>query len=330
MQARSATRAAVTWAALILLAFFFGAIADPSALADAKTADPSQENAVGAPEHPMQWMAGPAHVDLGHDLSIALPAEHVYLPHDDAAKVLEKMGNFHNENLLGILASKDEDADWFVTIRYEEEGYIQDDEKIDADELLSAIKEGTEEANQERVQKGFKPLRIDGWSDPPRYDKSAHSLVWALEVSDDEGKSVNYNTRILGRHGYASLNLVTAPERLAQYKPQAATLLAVTNFAPGSRYEDFDKKTDKMAEYGLTGLVLGGAGLAAAKLVKIGLLAKFWKVILAAIIAGKKAIVVAFAAGAAYLRKLFSRKSVARAPAPSGNGNPDPPAPPGA
>lgn len=39
----------------------------------------------------------------------------------------------------------------------------------------------------------------------------------------------------------------------------------------GERYEDFNASTDKISEYGLTGLILGGAGLAVAK--KVGLLA---------------------------------------------------------
>jgi uncharacterized membrane-anchored protein len=300
--------------------------------APAADAHDDKGDAKDAKEEPSPWQPGPANIDLGHDLTMSLPAEHAFLPPALASKLLEKMGNFHNENLLGIVASKQDDADWFVTLRYEDEGYVKDDEKIDADELLSSIKEGTEEANKERVEKGFKPIKIDGWSDPPQYDRSVHHLVWALDLSDDEGKSVNYNTRILGRHGYVSINLVTDPAKLAQYKPQATQLLVATTFTPGSRYEDFDKKSDKMAEYGLAGLVLGGAGLAAAKLVKIGLIAKFGKVILAALIAGKKAIILAFAGAAAFIKKLFSRKpampSGTPEPAVPGGGGPDPDPPP--
>ena len=120
---------------------------------------------------------------------------------------------------------------------------------------------------------------------------------------------MNFNTRILGRRGYVSLNLVTAPESLATYKGNATTLLAATHFNTGARYEDFNEKTDKVAEYGLAGLILAGAGLGAAKLVKIGLIAKFWKVLLALLIAGKKAIVVAVLAIGAGLKKLFGGKA---------------------
>jgi uncharacterized membrane-anchored protein len=279
----------------------------PPPSASAPSGEAGDDAPAGAQATPLPWKLGPTKIDLGHDLALDLKPEHRFLPPTEARAVLEKMGSFHNDNLLGLVASQ-ADEEWFATLRYEPEGYIKDDDRIDGDEILSAIREGTGEDNKERVQKGFKAIRIDGWSDPPRYDKSVHHLVWALDVSDDEGKSVNYNTRILGRKGFVSINLVTAPERLAGYKPQAAALLSSTTFTKGARYEDFNEKTDKVAEYGLAGLVLGGAGLAAAKLVKVGLLAKFGKVIIAALIAGKKAIVAAAVAVVAMFKKVFGRK----------------------
>jgi uncharacterized membrane-anchored protein len=282
----------------------------PAAAASAPAAQAQEAPSDDEPspsEPRLPWQNGPTKVDLGHELALDLKGEHRFLASGPAAKVMEKMGNFHNDNLLGVVTSRSGE-DWFAVLRYEAEGYIKDDETIDANELLSAIREGTDEANKERVEKGFKALRIDGWSEAPRYEKAAHHLVWALEVSDDEGKSVNYNTRILGRRGYVSINLVTSPQELAGFKPQASVLLASTKFSNGARYEDFDSKTDKVAEYGLAGLVLGGAGLAAAKLVKVGLLAKFSKVIIAALIAGKKAIIAAAIAVVALVKKFFGQK----------------------
>jgi uncharacterized membrane-anchored protein len=255
------------------------------------------------------WQAGPSHVDLGHDIALDLPVAYAFLPKEPAAKALEANGSLYNENLLGIIAGADHGSDWFVVLRYDAEGYVKDDESVDADEILSGLKEGTEEANEERKKRGFSPLTIDGWAEAPRYDKAQHHLVWALLVSDPEGKSVNFNTRILGRHGFVSLNLVTEPTQLSAFKPHAASLLAVTKFSNGARYEDFDSKTDKVAEYGLAGLVMAGAGLGAAKLVKLGLLAKFWKVLLAVVIAGKKFIVVAVIAIGVFLKRLFAKKN---------------------
>ena len=121
-----------------------------------------------------------------------------------------------------------------------------------------------------------------------------HHVVWGLLAQSDEADdpgTVNFNTRILGRKGYASLNLLTTPDLIAGDKPSVASLLSVTSFDTGARYEDFDKKTDKKAEYGLAGLILGGGGLMAAA--KLGLFAKLGSILLAA----KKLIVLAIAGG---------------------------------
>lgn len=280
----------------------------PSASAAASAAPPSYA-LEPPPEKRVPWQEGPTKVDLGHDLDLDLPEPYVFLGMPDAGRLLEKLGNFHNETLLGVVASKSEEADWFVTIRYEDEGFIKDDEEIKSDEILEAIREGTEEGNKERVERGFKELHVEGWAEPPRYEKGLHHLVWALNARTVDGVSVNYNTRVLGRHGYVAVNLVTDPEKLAGNKPVAAALLAATTFRSGSRYEDFNEKTDKVAEFGLIGLVLGGAGLGAAKLVKVGLLAKFGKVILAALIAGKKAFIALLLGVGAFFKRIFSGKA---------------------
>jgi uncharacterized membrane-anchored protein len=258
------------------------------------------------------WQPGPTNVSLGHDVDLNLPEPYVFLGMPEASKLMEKLGNFHNENLLGLVGSKGENDDWLVTVRYDDEGFIKDDDEVKADELLDAIRKGTEEANKERVERGFKAIHVEGWAEPPRYEKSVHHLVWALNARGEGGTSVNYNTRVLGRRGFISINLITSPEHLATNKTVAASLLASTRFRAGARYEDFDKQKDKVAEYGLIGLVLGGAGLGAAKLVKVGLLAKFSKVIFAALIAAKKVIFVALAGLGAFVKRLFSRKEAAK------------------
>jgi uncharacterized membrane-anchored protein len=257
------------------------------------------------------WEIGPKTVALGHDVTVGLGPDYRYLPPGPAAKLMEQNGSFHNEGILGLFASNDPSHEWFVVARFDDEGFIKDDEELDADDLLSALRDGVEEMNEERKQRGFSALTLDGWAEAPRYDQAKHQLVWALIVADPEGKSVNLNTRILGRRGYVSLNLVTDPVRLADYRHHAAALLGATRFDSGARYEDFDEKTDKIAEYGLTGLIMAGAGLGAAKLVKIGLLAKFSKVIIGLLIAGKKAIVLALIGLGVLVKKFFGAKDSA-------------------
>jgi uncharacterized membrane-anchored protein len=100
------------------------------------------------------------------------------------------------------------------------------------------------------------------------------------------------------------LNLITNPASLAEDKVHATTLLEATEFKAGSKYADH-QSGDKTAEYGLAGLVAGGAGLGAA--VKLGLFAKLGKILLAVALAGKKLIVIAVVGAGALLKRLFSR-----------------------
>jgi uncharacterized membrane-anchored protein len=72
------------------------------------------------------------------------------------------------------------------------------------------------------------------------------------------------------------------------------------SYTSGNRYAEF-MKGDKVAGYGLTALIAGGAAAAA---VKTGLFAKLFKVIAAAGAALWKFIVIAFAAIARFFKQI--------------------------
>ena len=96
--------------------------------------------------------------------------------------------------------------------------------------------------------------------------------------------------RKLARTGVLSLNMVDVMPNLPAIRTAAVDLGKTVQFDGGARYGDFDKSTDKMADYGLAGLVAAGAGvLIAKKLGIIGLLLVFLKkgiVIVLALAAG--------------------------------------------
>ena len=99
---------------------------------------------------------------------------------------------------------------------------------------------------------------------------------------------MNYNTRILGRHGVMEVALVAEPEELAGILPEFRKLMGSYRFTTGNTYAEF-RSGDRIAEYGLTALVAGGAVAVAAKtglLAKFGLLfAKLGKAAIVAVIA---------------------------------------------
>jgi uncharacterized membrane-anchored protein len=246
------------------------------AIVAATVCDGAGTSRAAEPTARFHWIAGPQAIDLGYDVSLRLPDRQSFLGAAEARQLLERLGNFHNGNVLGAVASKDPRATWFVTLRYDEPGFVKDTAAIDPGELLSALKNGTEQANRERRAHGFKPLHVTGWSEAPLYDRALHRLAWALRATSDDGDSVNFNTRVLGRKGIVSLDLVCDPAELAADKPEVAALLEGTGFRSGARYEDYDSTMDRIAQFGLSGSILAGAGIGSAKSAKgqAGLLAK--------------------------------------------------------
>ena len=73
-----------------------------------------------------------------------------------------------------------------------------------------------------------------------------------------------------------SVALVTNPNELDDAIRETKPILSTFSYSQGKRYFEF-VEGDKIAGYGLTALIAGGAGAAAAKL---GLFAKLWKFIL--------------------------------------------------
>jgi len=231
-----------------------------------------------------------------------------FLPSSEAKRVLtEAWGNppEATENVLGMVfptGRKFNDATWGAVIQYEETGHISDKDAAseDYDAVLADMKSASEEENEAREQQGYAASHVIGWAQAPTYDPKSKTLIWArnLKFEGSDTNTLNYDVRTLGRSGVLSLNMVDVMPNLPLVRTAAASLGSTVQFDPGARYADFDSSTDKLADYGLAGLVAGGAGLAVAK--KIGLLG-----ILALVL--KKGFVVILA-GAAGLFAWFKRR----------------------
>jgi len=276
MNSRWTTRAA---GALLFSFALSGAYAQPGK-ADANTEMMAASMAVRA-----AMQAGPVEIPLGNQAKINLPEGYAFVPQPQANQLLKAMGNSDDPSRLGLILPRDSDS--FIVPRFIDAGYIEDDEAADwdAEDLLSSIKEGTKEGNAERIARGIPEMEIVGWTQKPSYDKASHRLVWAIEsknkgaAKDEHG--VNYNTYVLGREGYLSMNLVSGLDSLAANKPLVQTLLAQTSFNPGKTYGEFNASTDKVAEYGIAALVTGVAAKKLGLFALVGaFLLKFAKVIL--------------------------------------------------
>ncbi len=246
--------------------------------------------------------SGPKEIKLKDQAVINLPKGFIFIPQPEAGKLLSAWGNPNSKDLLGMIFSENQQDDYMVVVKYYSEGFIKDDDakNWDVEELFDSLKEGTEEGNKERVKKGIPELEIIGWVQEPKYDATKKQLVWALSAQDKGTKatlaeqSINYNTYVLGREGYLTMNLVTSVDKIELYKPQIAKLLDSTTFVEGKKYTDFNSSTDKVAEYGLATLV---AGVAAKKLGFFALIAAFalkWIKVLIVAGAGLGALILKF------------------------------------
>lgn len=225
-------------------------------------------------EPEINWIEGSGQqVQLTDIAELQLPPNYFFLDKDNTIAYINSIQSIPTYEEIGYVEPGDENSMWGVYFEYTESGHIEDKEKsdIDADELLKSYKEGQEAANEELPE--VSQLFVEGWFKEPAYDESLRSLTWALLLHDSNGeKLINYNIRILTRVGYISAILVSTPDTLdadrQQFEQELLPYLTVTS---GNTYADFDPKTDKKSALGLTGLILGGAGLVAAK--RTGLLA---------------------------------------------------------
>lgn len=167
------------------------------------------------------------------------------------------------------------DAPWGALFTYEETGYVTDDDAASTDyaELLSGMQANTREANKERANLGYEEVELVGWAVPPSYDAATHRLIWAKDLlfASSEGMhTLNYDMRLLGRHGVLSVNLIGSMDVLEEVRAAGPDVLALASFNPGAAYSDY-VQGDKTAGYGVAALIAGGAGAAVLK--KAGLLA---------------------------------------------------------
>jgi uncharacterized membrane-anchored protein len=251
-------------------------------------------------------------IDLRGGLAkLTVPKEFNYLGPDDAETVLVKLwGNPPSKTkLLGLLLPAGltplSTNCWVVTIQYSEEGFVKDNDaaKINYDDLLKQMQQGIAKVNPERQKHGYPAIQLIGWAAPPHYDAETHKLYWAkdLKFEGEDGDTLNYNIRMLGRKGVLELNAVASVNQFAEIDRQTPQIMDMVDFKEGSRYADFDPKTDKVAKYGIAALVAGGALAVAAK-------AGLFKVLLVGLLAAKKFVIIGVIAVMAFIKKLFSRR----------------------
>lgn len=246
-------------------------------------------------------------VELGRGLAtLDLPPDFRFLGPEEGRRLLvDGWGNPPMDPPLGVIVptslSPMADEGWAVIVTFEEDGYVEDDEaaELDFTALLREMQEDVRAESEAREEAGYGTMALIGWAEPPHYDSASHKLYWAkeLEFGGSADHTLNYNIRALGRRGVLVLNAVASMSMLPAVQADMQSVLGFVDFNEGHRYADFVPGVDKVAAYGIGALI---AGKVAAK---VGL----FKVLLAALVAAKKFVVVALVAVAAFFKRLFGR-----------------------
>ncbi|SCB56875.1 Uncharacterized membrane-anchored protein [Rhizobium aethiopicum] len=219
----------------------------------------------------------------GASATLNVPADFYYLNPADTKKVLVDIwGNPAEaaEGTLGMIFpakyAPTDAASWGSVVGYSADGYVSDADAAttDYDELLQSINDAIRENNVEREKQGFEKITLVGWASPPHYDTSAHALHWARDLMfGDDPKvphTLNYSVRVLGREGVFQFNFVAGLQQLDDIKDVIPTVTKLVQFDKGRAYTDY-VEGDKIAAYGMAGMIAAGAGAKVAA--KVGLLA---------------------------------------------------------
>lgn len=220
---------------------------------------------------------------------INIPEGYKFLNAKQSKYVMSDLWGNPPSEVLGMLFPKDihpisDNFTYAVEITYSDEGYIDDEDAkdINYDDLLSEMKGDAETGNKERKKLGYPTIDLVGWASKPFYDQSNKKLHWAKELNfeGDSINTLNYNIRVLGKTGFLNLNAIGNMDVLPIFKNDVNEILNSVSFTDGNTYADFNPDVDKVAAYGIGGLI---AGKLLAKAGFFALILKFWKVIAIAV-----------------------------------------------
>lgn len=230
--------------------------------------------------------------------TVDVPSSHKFLGADQAYHLLVDIWQNPpeiTEDLLGVVLQADadvyDDRPAYV-VYYEENGYVHDRDagRIDYDAKLPDMIREDSLNNEKRRAAGYSGLQLVGWASPPYYDRSRKALHWAKELVSDGSESnvLNYNIRILGRHGVLVINAISTMDHLDEVNQELPAVLGMAAFNDGYRHDQYVPAIDGASSKGLgslidgkdqeavkdllkTALMIGAGGFVALLLLHIGL-----------------------------------------------------------
>ena len=216
-------------------------------------------------EASFKYQHGEIQLDNGIGV-LNVPPGFRFLDSDQSEYVIHDLwGNPPDARTLGMIIPENigltNERSWAFIITYDEMGFVKDNDAddVDYDELLKEMQSDAASANEERVKQGYESIAIIGWAAKPYYDSEKKVLHWAKEIKfgENDGTTLNYNVRILGRKGVLVLNAVASMMELPEVQQNIEPVLASFSYSDGNKYADFDASIDEVAAWTIGGLVAG-------------------------------------------------------------------------
>lgn len=220
--------------------------------------------------------------------NLSVPEGMIFMNKEDTKKLLVNYWGNPSEStneVFGSFVKKDcgifNNVETAYIISYNNAGYVSDEdaESINFDSLMRDMRNQTNIENE--VNKDGIKWEILGWAWQPMYDSKNKVLSWAKHLRVNNQDVINYDVRILGKAGFVVITAVADPLKKDELIAANNRIVNSVSYEKGYRYEDFNPKSDHVAEWTIGGLV---AGKVLAKAGVWAALGKFSKLIIFAII----------------------------------------------
>lgn len=222
-------------------------------------------------ENENKTIYGPSVIDLGDQATISIQYGEAFIPSEVVKKAMAASGAGNTEEVIGLVVpgipgDEPPENNWgTVVLFFKKVGFVKDDDskKWNYNKILESINKSIEKQNKISAENNKQIVEPATWVEYPEYDKINHYLHWSIlrkKINSPESASVMYSAVALGREGILT-SVYSAPE--SEYKLRNAhmkELLSSIKFKNGKQYKDFDPKTDKSANFGLSGIVAGISG----------------------------------------------------------------------
>ena len=236
-------------ALVLLLSLAFPASAGP---ADLTVPDLDQKFTA------LRWQTpGARRLDEAH-AALTVPPGYLMVGGADAAKAETLLGNPSLPNLEASMLNRSN----HFAFQHFEEGYVSLDDwgDLHAKEMLDGISESTEKDNEVRRQAKIDELHVTGWIKEPYLDRASGTVYWAIAATEGAHQLVNFVALRLSRGGFEKITWSITKDDYAASAGTLEKVLGDLTFDPGYRYGDH-VSGDKVAAYGVAGLVAAVAGI---------------------------------------------------------------------